>query len=98
MTRSGRQSASVAASVNAPFCGLADCVLACLGQSSEVFFDTQQDATCARLYARALLLDVYLAGFGHRADFHKRGPALLSEILEMCFSTLNKTTSFLWIG
>jgi hypothetical protein len=49
------------------FCGLADRVLACLGQSSEVFFDTQQDATCARLYARA-------------------------------FSTLNKTTSFLWIG
>jgi hypothetical protein len=56
--------------------GMTDCGLACLGQSSEVLFDAQEDATCARLYARALLTDICPAGFSHRADVHKRRLAL----------------------
>ncbi len=78
--------------------GMTDCGLACLGQSNEVLFDTQEDATCARLYARALLPDICPAGFSHRADVHKRRLARFSEILEMCLNTLAKATSFQSIG
>jgi hypothetical protein len=80
------------------FCGMADCVLARFAQSSEVLFDAQQDATCAGLYARTLLLDIRPAGFAHRGDLHKRRLARLSEILEMCLSTFDKATSFRSIG
>jgi hypothetical protein len=75
------------------FRGTADCVLALLAQSSEVLFDAQQDATCAGLYARTLLLNIHPAGFAHRGDVQKRSLARFTEILEMCLSTFDKATS-----
>ena len=80
------------------FRGMADCVLASLAQSSELFFDAQQYATCARFYARTLLLNIHPAGFAHRGNLHKRRFARLSEIQEMCLSTFDKATSVRSIG
>jgi hypothetical protein len=71
--------------------GLANCVLAWVAKSGEVLFDTQQDTTCAGLYARTLLLDIGPAGFAHRGDLHKRRLARLSEIID--FSPYLDTTA-----
>jgi hypothetical protein len=78
--------------------GMADCVLAFLAQSSEVLFDTQEDATFAGLYARALLLNVRPAGCAHIGDFHKSRLARFGQILEMRLGTFGKATAFRSVG
>jgi hypothetical protein len=72
---------------------VANCVPASVAQSSEVLFDTQEDAASAGLHAMALLSDIYPTGFAHGADLHKGRLALLSEVLKMCLSTFGKATS-----
>ena len=62
---------------------VANCVPASVAQSSEVLFDTQEDAASAGLHAMALLPDIYPTGFAHRADLREGRLTLLSEVLEM---------------
>lgn len=63
--------------------GTAHRFLAWLAHSCEMLFDTQQDATRARLRSGTVLLDIRTAGFAHHSNPQERCLARLTEIIEM---------------
>jgi len=72
--------------------GTANCFLAWLAHCREVLFDTQQDATRARLQTMTVLLDIRSTSLAHHSDPSERCLARFTEPIEMCPNAFDERT------